>query len=461
MPRIRKKTSNRQATRDRAKINKKVAEHKKKSKRDAKRNPTWKSKKKPDLGVPSSFHLKDQVLAEMADEKRRSAEAKIAAKEAARRAREGEGSDDEDAPGISSLVSAVLPRALTGVAPLPVEEDDDVPDLLDSDLPTLQAALDAADILLEVVDARDIQGGRSAHVEKLVTDSEGQVWLVINKADLVPREALEGWLKALDLPAYVVSAKEGWGCAELLEALSGAAKKKDEFKVALLGLPNVGKSAVANALLGADKFKVRPDTLTSSSKHPVPTTVACAEAELPSGVRVIDTPGWEYVEEESDEEDEDEDEDGDAEMESDEEDEEKAEAAAAKWDALEARVAGDLLRRNLGRVDKVKDIFPLMNYVFTRSNPQDLMLKYNVPYFPNGDLQAFLTGLARVNGRVKTVSFRAQLVADPSAVTRTTRARPASCCATGRSPRSHTTPSRPRVPSRRSTRWTTRLCSPN
>ncbi|GMK58492.1 hypothetical protein CspeluHIS016_0505240 [Cutaneotrichosporon spelunceum] len=409
MPRIRKKTSNRQATRDRAKITKKVAEHKKKAKRASKRNPTWKSKKKADPGVPNSFHLKDQVLAEMADEKRRSAEAKIAAKDAARRARAGEASDDGDAPGISSFMSSVLPReALTGVAPLPVEEDDDVPDLLDSDLPTLQAALDAAHILLEVVDARDIQGGRSAHVEKLVTDSESQVWLVVNKADLVPREALEGWLKALDLPAYVVSATEGWGFKELLAGLNAAANKNDDFKVALLGLPNVGKSAVANALLGADMFKVRPGTLASSSKHPAPTTAACAEAELPGGIRVIDTPGWEYVEEEeSDDEDDDEDdedEEGDVEMDDDEdeEDEEKAAAMAAKWDALEARVAGDLLRRNLGRVDKVKDVFPLVNYVFARSNPQDLMLKYNVPYFPAGDLQSFLTGLARVNGRVKT-----------------------------------------------------------
>lgn len=360
------------------------------------------TEKKADPGVPNSFHLKDQVLAEMANEKRKGVEAKQAAKEAARRARE-EGSDDEDTPGISSLVSSVLSReALTGVAPLPVEVEEDVPDLLDSDLPTLQAALDAADILLEVVDARDIQGGRSAHVESLVTESDGKVWLVVNKADLVPREALEGWLKALDVPAYIVSAKQGLGCAELAEALAAAAKgKKDEFKVALLGLPNVGKSAVANALLGADKFKVRPEALANASKHPAPTTIACGEAELPSGVRVIDTPGWEYVEEEDSDDEDDEDDEGDAKMDdSDDEDDEDE----GKWDALEARVAGDLLRRNLGRVDKVKDVFPLVNFIFARSNPQDLMLKYNVPYFPAGDLQSFLTGLARVNGRVKNVS---------------------------------------------------------
>lgn len=437
------------------------------------------TEKKADPGVPNSFHLKDQVLAEMANEKHRTLEAKLAAKEAARRAREEE--SDDEAPGISSVLSSVREREpVTGVAPLAVEEEDDVPDLLDSDLPTLQAALDAADIVIEVVDARDIQGGRSAHVENLITESEGALWLVVNKADLVPREALEGWLKALDVPAYVLSATEGWGRAELLAALNAAAKKAkkdDEFKVALLGLPNVGKSAVANALLGAEKFKVRPAiSLSASSKHPAPTTLACAEAELPGGVRIIDTPGWEYVEEsddemdgEEDEEDEDEDEEGDAKMDEDDEDEEEVdEAETAKWDALEARVAGDLLRRNLGRVDKVKDVFPLVNYIFARSNPQDLMLKYNVPYFPAGDLESFLTGLARVNNRVKSVSnclewlcLRFELLTDISAVTPTTTERPVSSSATGRRRRSHTTPWRPRTPSRLLSRWTTPLFSHN
>lgn len=56
-----------------------------------------------------------------------------------------------------------------------------------------------------------------------------------------------------------------------------------------------------------------------------------------------------------DEDDEEGDEDEDEEIDEDELDEEEA----AKWDALEAQVAGDLLRRNLGRVDRVKDVFPL------------------------------------------------------------------------------------------------------
>lgn len=58
-------------------------------------------------------------------------------------------------------------------------------------------------------------------------------------------------------------------------------------------------------------------------------------------MKVIDTPGWEFVED-----------DEEGEMEADEEGEKV-------WDELEERVAGDLLRRNLGRVDRVKDVMPL------------------------------------------------------------------------------------------------------
>lgn len=80
-------TSNRQNTRDRAKITKKVSEHKRKTKRNAKKDVTWKSseslvvvpltpwltraEKKADPGVPSTFPYKDRVLAELAEEKRR------------------------------------------------------------------------------------------------------------------------------------------------------------------------------------------------------------------------------------------------------------------------------------------------------------------------------------------------------------------------------------------------------
>ena len=53
---------------------------------------------------------------------------------------------------------------------------------------------------------------------------------------------------------------------------------------------------------------------------------------------MIDTPGWEYTEDEVDEEDDD---------------------AEDRFKELEESLAADLLRRNLGRVDRVKDVLPL------------------------------------------------------------------------------------------------------
>lgn len=333
--------------------------------------------------MPNSFHMKDQVLAEMAEEKRLAAEARLNKKK-------GVVETEDDAPGVSSVSgSSVSARPISGVSKIPVIEsaaaDDDAPELLDSDLPTLQAALDAADVLLEVVDARDIAGSRNVVVETLVSEAGGKVFIVINKADLVPREALAAWVKALPFPAFVFSAREGGlGRDELLGALAAAAKGKrkgdEPLKAALLGGPNVGKTSVLNALLARAQFKTAPAVPTAlSAKNPMPTTTACVEVSvtLPKGgsVSVIDTPGWEFVPEDEGSEDEDEDgeesgdeaeekddEDEDMEGSDDEEDDEGSDdedELEAKWDELEARVAGDLLRRNLGRVDKVKDVFPL------------------------------------------------------------------------------------------------------
>ncbi|RSH90365.1 hypothetical protein EHS25_000970 [Saitozyma podzolica] len=419
MPRIRKKTSNRQNTRDRAKITKKVAESRKKTKRDSKRDTTWKSKKKADPGIPNSFFLKDKVLAQQAAEKRRDEEAKIARREAAK-GKQPATEEEDDAPGISSLPKSAVLSGVSSSAPAASARSDadsepsEVPDLVDTALATLQDVLDRADVVMQVVDARDILGGRSGYVEGLVKEAGGNFALLVNKIDLVPRESLQAWLPHLPAQTYLIESvvptagpssspsTTVLGKNELTAALKSWSAQKssssnDELVIALMGLPSVGKTSVLNSLLPSPRLGVAGSTPTmANAKHPEPTTKVPVEVRVDLGdvvVRVIDTPGWEHAE--------DDDEDNDDEEDQEDEEEGLSEEKLAKWDALEARVAGDMLRRNLGRVDRVKDVLPLANYIISRSNSQDLMLCYNIPYFAEGDNDAFLTGLARANGRVR------------------------------------------------------------
>lgn len=57
--------SKRVSTKQKAKISKKVKEHTRKSKRTAKKDSTWKSKKKVDPGIPNSYPYKEQLLNEI------------------------------------------------------------------------------------------------------------------------------------------------------------------------------------------------------------------------------------------------------------------------------------------------------------------------------------------------------------------------------------------------------------
>lgn len=191
--------------------------------------------------------------------------------------------------------------------------------------------------------------------------------------DLVPRESLQAWLPHLPAQTYLIESivptagpssspsTAFLGKNELTAALKSWSAQKssssnDELVIALMGLPSVGKTSVLNSLLPSPRLVVAAPTPTmANAKHPEPTTKVPVEVRVDLGdvvVRVIDTPGWEHAE------DDDEDEDDDDE-EGNEDEEGLSEEKLAKWDALEARVAGDMLRRNLGRVDRVKDVLPL------------------------------------------------------------------------------------------------------
>jgi len=59
--------------------------------------------------------------------------------------------------------------------------------------------IEAADVILEVLDARDPIGCRSKQVEEMILNAgaDKKIILVLNKIDLVPREVVEKWMKFL------------------------------------------------------------------------------------------------------------------------------------------------------------------------------------------------------------------------------------------------------------------------
>merc|ERR1719361_1729183 len=69
--------------------------------------------------------------------------------------------------------------------------------------------VESADVVLEVLDARDPLGSRCVEMEDAIRASNGakKLILVLNKIDLVPKENVEAWLKHLRMELPTVAFK--------------------------------------------------------------------------------------------------------------------------------------------------------------------------------------------------------------------------------------------------------------
>ncbi|XP_043797908.1 guanine nucleotide-binding protein-like 3 homolog [Apis laboriosa] len=309
-----KKPSKRMPARKRYKIEKKVREHNRKLRKEAKKHP----KNKPKIiEVPNQCPFKEDILKEVEAMRKQHEEEKQKQREAARQKKQ----EELAKTGLQGLVSAAENKQQQHQEMEIDTPHEKIKDALTKEENSLKAyykefkkVLDAADVILEVVDARDPLGTRCKQVEEAVQSAKGNKRLVIvlNKADLVPRENLDQWLRYLrsSLPAVAFKAstqdqakrlgrrKLGkktekmiqsgtcFGAELLLSLLANYCRNvgnvKTSIRVGVVGLPNVGKSSVINSLKRSRACNV-------GSTPGV--TKAMQAVQLDSKIKLLDSPG--------------------------------------------------------------------------------------------------------------------------------------------------------------------------
>ncbi|NXT93012.1 GNL3 protein, partial [Anhinga rufa] len=252
-----------------------IREHHRKVRKEAKKHGRKKPKKDP--GVPSAAPFKEELLREAEQRKQRLEELKQKQKlnrqkehEKRRKleAKKNEAKIQEKAEGKKSSGKS---KANTSK---PLDKNSK-----QSFCRELNKVIEASDVVLEVLDARDPMGCRCPQLEQAVTCSGGdkKLLLVLNKTDLVPKENLEKWLNYLKKEFPTVAFKsatlmkdktmeqftrrrprvdlsrttESFGSKCLLKLLQEYGRTQNKaIQVGVVGFPNVGKSSIINSLKG-------------------------------------------------------------------------------------------------------------------------------------------------------------------------------------------------------------------
>src|SRR3989344_5638170 len=114
-------------------------------------------------------------------------------------------------------------------------------------------AIKDADVVLFILDARMPELSRNKDLEIKLKESGKKVFTVFNKIDMISRETLEK-LKETYKKDFFLSAPKKLGVVKLRTALIALGEKQEtKLQVGIVGYPNVGKSAVVNALSGENK----------------------------------------------------------------------------------------------------------------------------------------------------------------------------------------------------------------
>ncbi|KAL8489842.1 hypothetical protein ACS0TY_025646 [Phlomoides rotata] len=371
-----KSKSKRVSLRKKYKVIRKVKEHHKKKAKEAKKlGFDKKPKVEKDPGIPNDWPFKEQELKALEVRRQRALQEiedkKAARKERAQKRKLGILEDDEVQEDAS------------------VGEETGVTKKWDNSEKSfykeLVKVIEAADVIIEVLDARDPLGTRCADMENMVRSSgpDKHLVLLLNKIDLVPRESAEKWLKYLreELPtvAFKCSTQEqrsnlGWKSApksgrtnhllqtsdclgaetliKLLKNYSRSHEIKKSITVGIIGLPNVGKSSIINSLKRSHVVNVGATPGLTRSMQ---------EVHLDKNVKLLDCPG----------------------------------VVMLRSAADDASIA----LRNCKRIEKLDDPIAPVKEILKLCPDRVLVTLYKVPSFDSVD--DFLQKVATVRGKLK------------------------------------------------------------
>ncbi|KAJ9475198.1 Nucleolar GTP-binding protein 2 [Pseudozyma hubeiensis] len=261
----------------------------------------------------------------------------------------------------------------------------------------LRKVIDNADVLLEVLDARDPLGCRSFSTEQLLLRSDKKIVLILNKIDLVPKSNVEAWLKYLrhDFPTLAFKAStqsqrnnlsqgalsvhssgsgetisggsEAIGAGALLQLIKNYSRSlnlKTSLSVGVFGAPNVGKSSLINSLK-----RSRVCSVASTPGH----TKVLQSIMLDKSIRLIDCPGIVFSDPDH--------------------------SSSSPEETLIRRQSA--LLRNVVKVELVEDPITPVEAILARVPREELLEIYGLDWFEQGDAQDFLMRVAVGRGRMR------------------------------------------------------------
>ena len=162
-------------------------------------------------------------------------------------------------------------------------------------------AMEKTDLVVEVLDARLPEASRNPMIEALRLHRQRPCLKILNKSDLADPAATQAWIdyynRQKDVHAVALSCKKPADVAKVpglclkLAPHRGTALKP--LRIMIMGIPNVGKSTLMNALLKKRVAKVGDEPAVTKIQQ---------RLYLGNNIVLIDTPGmlWPKIEHPSD-----------------------------------------------------------------------------------------------------------------------------------------------------------------